>query len=94
MVELSQNAINLCAGWFSFGVKSSVRSHPPHETYWKNKAAVDELLAAGLISRREFNGHGTFELVGTDEAGQIGRKRAAEQMAELFAPPPSREESL
>jgi hypothetical protein len=50
MADLSDEAIILAFGWFSFGAKASVTSHPPHANMKANQAALDELLAAGLIT--------------------------------------------
>lgn len=46
---LSDDAVKLCLGWFSFGAKGTVNISPPHENKTLNQAAIDELLAIGAI---------------------------------------------
>lgn len=48
--RLSDDAIKLAFGWFSFGSKAAVTSHPPHATIKANRTALDELLEAELIT--------------------------------------------
>lgn len=50
----SDGAKELMCGLFAFG-RGTVKSHPPHATLTKNKAAFDELQAAGLIRKEPFN---------------------------------------
>ena len=53
---LSDEAIIVAFGWFSFGAKATVTSHPPHANMIARQAALDELLAANLITHeRETN---------------------------------------
>jgi hypothetical protein len=47
---LSDEAISLCLGWFSFGSKATVNIDPPHANLHANKAGLDELVAAGHIT--------------------------------------------
>ena len=47
---LSDEAIIVGFGWFSFGAKATVTSNPPHRNMTTRKAALDELLAANLIT--------------------------------------------
>lgn len=60
--RLSDDAILLAKGWFSFGSKASVSSHPPHANMKANQAALDELLAADLITHE----HETHKRYGID----------------------------
>lgn len=78
MGALSEAARDLCSGSFQWGKKCTVVSHKPHAWMTKRQAAVDELVAAGLITREPYNRTGSILLTGTDAAGDIGRKRAAE----------------
>jgi hypothetical protein len=48
--DLSDEAIIVAFGWFSFGAKASVTSNPPHASMKDRQAALDELLAAELIT--------------------------------------------
>jgi hypothetical protein len=71
--NLSDEAIIVAFGWFSFGAKASVTSSPPHANMKARQPALDELLAAKLITheheseprykidRHHF--HGTHELM-------------------------------
>lgn len=47
---LSDAAIVLCLGWFSFGSKATVNIDAPHANLHANKEAIDELVAAGHIT--------------------------------------------
>src|SRR3546814_17761157 len=47
---LSDDAIALCLGWFSFGSKATVNINPPHANLHANKASLDELMVAGHIT--------------------------------------------
>jgi hypothetical protein len=47
---LSDDAILVAFGWFSFGAKASVTSNPPHANMKARQPALDELLAANLIT--------------------------------------------
>jgi hypothetical protein len=47
---LSNDAILLAFGWFSFGSKGKVTSHPPHDNMTHHKDALAELQSAGLIT--------------------------------------------
>jgi hypothetical protein len=98
-VELSQDARDLLAGWFMFGAKSTVTSHDPHAIATKHKVAIDELIAHGLIKKQPYNKFGSYQLIGTDEAGRIGMERCYELMkgmpreglAPTSARPPAKE---
>lgn len=48
--SLSDDAIALCLGWFSFGSKATVNIDAPHANLHANKAGLDELVAAGHIT--------------------------------------------
>lgn len=80
--KLTDEARKLCAGPFSSGEKSTVRSQPPHETLTKHRAAFDELLGAGIITQREFNRFGVVEFTGTAASAQIGREEAVRMFNE------------
>jgi hypothetical protein len=56
--ELSDDAILLAFGWFSFGAKATVTSSPPHANMRANQDAIDELLAANLITHEHEQRHG------------------------------------
>src|SRR3546814_4727038 len=47
---LSDDAIALCLGWFSFGSKATANINPPHANLHANKASLDELMVAGHIT--------------------------------------------
>src|SRR3546814_13664080 len=47
---LSDDAIALCLGWFSFGSKATVNINPPHANLHANTASLDELMVAGHIT--------------------------------------------
>jgi hypothetical protein len=59
--QVSDDAIVLAFGWFSFGAKASVTSSPPHANMAANRAALDELLAAKLITH-EHEYHKRFDI--------------------------------
>ena len=46
---LSEEAVELCLGWFSRGAKVELNISPPHENLHANRAALDELVARGHI---------------------------------------------
>lgn len=46
---LSDAALELCLGWFSFGSKATVNIGAPYANLEANKDAINELLAAGHI---------------------------------------------
>lgn len=48
--NLSDEAIIVGFGWFSFGAKAKVTSNPPHANLKARQAALDELLAKNLIT--------------------------------------------
>lgn len=52
---LSDEAIIVAFGWFSFGAKASVTSNPPHANMKARQAALDELLDAKLIAHEHEN---------------------------------------
>lgn len=76
MSDLSEAAKDLCAAWFMNGAKCTVRSHEPHEAMKRRQDAVDELVAAGIITREPWNEMGSILLTGTAKAGEIGRVQA------------------
>lgn len=82
--DLSQAAKELCAGWFFFGEKAVVTSHAPHASLKANRTAMDELLAAGLVSQESYNVFGSVRFYGTVEAGKIGREISKGLMQEMF----------
>src|SRR3546814_3027674 len=47
---LSDDAIALFHGGFSFGSKATVNINPPHANLHANKASLDELMVAGHIT--------------------------------------------
>lgn len=71
-MELSDAAKALCGQYFPTPA-SKLRSGPPHETLGRIRPAMDELVAAGLVSEAPFNGHGVVEFTGSDRAAEIGR---------------------
>lgn len=79
---VSAEAIEVCAKWFATGTKCTLRSHEPHEVLGRHRKGIDELVAAGIITKRPFNDHGSVEFKGTDRAGEIGRARHAQIAAE------------
>lgn len=46
---LSEEAVELCVGWFSRGAKVEMNISPPHENLHANRAALDELEARGHV---------------------------------------------
>jgi len=81
---LSDEAIIIGFGWFSFGSKASVTSSPPHANMQARQAGLDELLAAGLITheheyhkrhgidRHHFKGtRAIMDLFGTERAKAV-----------------------
>jgi len=74
---LSEAARDMCAGWFFFGAKAIVKSSPPHATLTANKAALEELVAAGLVTGpHPYNDYGVVEYHGTSAAADVGREAA------------------
>jgi hypothetical protein len=47
---LSDQAIALCLGWFSFGAVGEVNISPPHAALAANKEGLDELVTAKFIT--------------------------------------------
>lgn len=79
--KLSDEAIIVAFGWFSFGAKASVTSSPPHANMESRQAALDELLSLGLITH-EHEYHKRHKIdrrhfKGTPEIGSVlGTARA------------------
>lgn len=46
---LSEEAVELCVGWFSRGSRVEVNIAPPHANLHANRAALDELEGRGYI---------------------------------------------
>jgi hypothetical protein len=46
---LSEEAVELCVGWFARGSKVVLTISPPHANLHANRAALDELVARGHI---------------------------------------------
>lgn len=59
--KLSDEAIIVAFGWFSFGSKASVTSNPPHANMQSRQAALDELLALDLITH-EHEQHKRYQI--------------------------------
>lgn len=76
---ISDAAKAICGQYFPTP-ESVIRSSPPHETLGKMRAAMDELIAAGLVTERPFNAHGVLVITGSVQAAQICR---AHRMAVL-----------
>ena len=83
MAELSQAAKDMAAGWFAFGKKSVVNSHEPHATVNANRAALDELIAAGLVTAEPFNKFGSMTYTGSDATWEIFKAKA--QASDLWS---------
>jgi len=91
--SLSDEAIIVGFGWFSFGAKASVTSNPPHANMQARQAALDELLAAGLITheheyhkryridRHHFKGTRELQEVFSTERAQTVLKNALRAQA-------------
>jgi len=69
---LSDAAKELCGRWFSMGTRSTLVSHDPHATLAANQAAIDELVAAGTITRESYNDCGSVLFRGTPASQEIG----------------------
>lgn len=75
---LSEEAVELCVGWFSRGAKVEVNISPPHENLHANRAALDELEARGHVlhvhdARRDvhtYRGTTASALVKTSDRGR------------------------
>ena len=52
---LSEEAVELCVGWFAKGSGVTLTISPPHANLEANRAALDELVARGHI----LHGHDT-----------------------------------
>lgn len=46
---LSEEAVELCVGWFAKGANVVLTISPPHANLHANRAALDELVARGHI---------------------------------------------
>lgn len=68
---LSDVALKLCLGWFSFGQKGEVNISPPHASKAANQIALDELLDAGIISHAHECARDIHRYRGSDLARQI-----------------------
>lgn len=82
MGELSMDAKNLCARFFGTSAKDTLRSHPPHATLTPLRAAMDELIAAGLVSEAPFNQHGSLLFTGSEGARAVAQARHIEAARE------------
>ena len=80
---VSAEAVEVCAKWFANGAKCTLRSHQPHEVLSRHRKGMDELVAAGIVTRADFNQHGSLEFTGTERAGEIGRARHAQIAVEM-----------
>ncbi len=82
MGDLSMDARNLCARFFGMSAKDTLHSHPPHATLTPHRAAMDELIAAGLVSEQPFNQHGSLLFTGSEAARAVGQSRHIESARE------------
>jgi hypothetical protein len=93
---LSDDAIKLAFGWFSFGSKATVTSNPPHANMGANRAALDELLAAKLITHEHETHYGADRHIfkGTKAIGELLQTERAKSvlLAALAHPNPSEKE--
>ena len=74
---LSDEAIIVAFGWFSFGEKATVTSNPPHGNMKARQAALDELIAADLITHE----HETHKRYGIDRHHFKGTRALSEMLA-------------
>jgi len=80
---LSEEAVELCIGWFSRGSKVELNISPPHANLHANRAALDELEARGHIvhehdARRDvhtYRGTAATALVRTSARGRATAMR-------------------
>jgi hypothetical protein len=77
-VELSLAARDCCARWFGMTPNSELHSHEPHATLSKHRSAIDELLAAGIITEQPFNQYGSILFKASERSVEIGRARMQE----------------
>lgn len=80
----STTARDFLARFFGLGRGSSLVSHPPHETLGWHREAVDECIASGLITKRDFNRLGSVEIHATDEGHRIAQEALRAKMTEIF----------
>lgn len=67
---LSMDARVLISSWFGFGPKTSVRvggDGAQSVLTSRAKVAIDELVAGGYVTAKEFNRFGRMEYVGTEK---------------------------
>ena len=85
---LSDEAISLCLGWFSFGSKATVNIDAPHANLHANKAGLDELVAAGHITheydarrdRHTYKGSQAASLIRTSDRAKAVVQKLLENM--------------
>lgn len=73
--ELSDDAKDFMATFFAIGRTSTIRSHPPHETLAKRRAAYDECRVRGLVEETPFNSFGVLEIRATEAGFQVAQER-------------------
>lgn len=81
--KLSPEAVSCLARWFA-GPGNVLTSHEPHATLAKVRGAMDELVAAGLLTRTAFNAAGSLRFEPTPEAVEVGRAEQRRQMLEML----------
>lgn len=80
----SDAAKTFLSAFFGLGRGSSLVSHPPHKTLDQHREAVDECIASGLITKRDFNRLGSVEINATDEGHRIAQEALRAKMTEIF----------
>ena len=69
--QLSDEALALNAGWFSFGKKATVTIAAPYANYKANLGAIDELIGADIITYEWDDWQKTHVLRGTEMCNEI-----------------------
>lgn len=83
--DLSPEAVLCLARWFA-GPRDDLRSHEPHATLNKHRAAMDELVANGFLTVEPCNRAGSLWYRSTPKAEGIGWAERSRQIADLFTP--------
>lgn len=83
-MDLSKAAKDLICCLFFSGEKAHVRSHAPHAFFEKNRAAFEELLAAGLITSEPHDHFGVTEYTGTERCEEIWREHGHARLEQVL----------
>lgn len=82
-VSLSDAAKELAGAWFSFGPKATINISPPHANLRANKAALDELVEAGLVTHEHEAERDIHTFKGTADIVPIAKESLRAYLSKL-----------